>query len=169
MKFLRAVPFYKRNQKLGESIDAYFSELKQIARKCDFQDGDRMVRDRLVIGIGDHQTRKTQLEKKKLSLGEALDICRAQEQATTHAKEMNSTKTGLIGCNLDLERKPLKQIIKYSLDLQLLQHAVQYAAEYTWQENVQENLLLAIIAIGGDILQNFVETSLKKQKLTHWI
>ena len=128
-----------------------------------------MIRDRLVIGIADDETRKTLLEKKKLSLGEALDIGRAQEQVTTHAKEMNSTKTGLIGCNLDLEGKPLKEIIKYSLDLQLLQHAVQYAAEYTWQENVQHNLLLAIIAKRGDILQNSVEKSLKKQKLTHWI
>ena len=95
-----------------------------------------------------------------------MDICRAQEQAT---KEMSNTKTGWIGCNLDLKGKPLKDIIKYSLDLQLLQHAVQDAAKYTWQENVQQNLLLAIIAIRGDILHNSVETSLEKQKLAHWI
>ena len=51
-----------------------------------------MIRDRLVIGIAYDQTRKKLLEKKKLSLGEALDICRDQEQATMHAKEMSSTE-----------------------------------------------------------------------------
>ena len=101
--------FHKRNQKLGESIDAYFTELKQMARKCDFQDEDRMIRDRLVIGIADDQTRKKLLEKKKLSLGEALDICRAQEQATTHAKEMSSTENRVDRMQSGFKRKTPKR------------------------------------------------------------
>ena len=101
--------FHKRNQKLGESIDACFTELKQIARKCDFQDEDRMIRDRLVIGIAEDQTRKKLLEKKKLSLGEALDICRAQEQATTHAKEMSSTENRVDRMQSGFKRKTPKR------------------------------------------------------------
>ena len=51
------------------------------------------------------------------------------------------------------------------LDLQLLQHAVQDAIEklYTWRENAQQNLILALIAIRVGILHNSVETSLKKK------
>ena len=46
--------FQYRNQQLGESIDAYFTELIQIARKCYVQDDDRgTIRHRLVIGIAD--------------------------------------------------------------------------------------------------------------------
>ena len=101
--------FHQRNQKLGESIDAYFTELKQMARKCDFQDEDRMIRDRLVIGIAEDQTRKKLLEKKKLSLGEALDICRAQEQATTHAKEMSSTENRVDRMQSGFKRKTPKR------------------------------------------------------------
>ena len=80
-----------------------------MARKCDFQDEDRMIRDRLVIGIAEDQTRKKLLEKKKLSLGEALDICRAQEQATTHAKEMSRTENRVDRMQSGFKRKTPKR------------------------------------------------------------
>ena len=34
-KVFESYVFHKRNQSLGVSIDAYFTKLKQIARKCD--------------------------------------------------------------------------------------------------------------------------------------
>ncbi|GFR65841.1 Pol polyprotein [Elysia marginata] len=78
--------FHKRYQKTGESIDTYYKEQKH--------DEDRMIRDRLVIGIVDDKTREKLLEKKQLTLGEALDICRAQEQATAQAKQMSAISAG---------------------------------------------------------------------------
>ena len=59
MKFLRVIPAIRGTKNLVN-----FTELKQIARKCGFQDEDRMIRDSLVIGIADDQTRKKLLEKK---------------------------------------------------------------------------------------------------------
>ena len=71
-----------------------------------------MIRDRLLIGISDDQTRKKLLEKKKLSSGEALDICRAQEQATTHAKEMSSTENRVDRMLSGFKRKTPKRDFK---------------------------------------------------------
>ncbi|XP_035828299.1 uncharacterized protein LOC118478562 [Aplysia californica] len=83
--------FHKRNQKQYKTIDSYVTELRQLAKRCNFVEEDRMIRDRLVIGIQNDDIREKLLEQKKLSLSESgtLDIYRAQEKAKTQLQAMS--------------------------------------------------------------------------------
>ncbi|XP_030853177.1 uncharacterized protein K02A2.6-like [Strongylocentrotus purpuratus] len=73
--------FNKRDQKQGESIEAYVTELKQLAKTCKFCDclRESLIRDRIVLGIADTATRKILLQRKDLKLETAIDICRSSE------------------------------------------------------------------------------------------
>ena len=85
--------FHLRSQKEGESVDAYITDLRQLARKCNFAEEDRMIRDRVVIGLRDDVTRQKLLEQKKLTLSQTVDICRAQEAAKTQTQAMSTSCT----------------------------------------------------------------------------
>ena len=75
--------FHQRSQKECESVDAYATDLIQLARKCNFDKEDRMIRDRLVIGLRDDVTRQKLLKQKKLTPIQTVDICSAQDKAKT--------------------------------------------------------------------------------------
>ena len=49
-----------RNQQENQSIDAYVTALRTLAKTCKFCDciHDSIIRDRIVLGIEDHRTRK---------------------------------------------------------------------------------------------------------------
>ena len=87
--------FHQRSQKEGESVDAYVTDLRQLARKCNFAGEDRMIRDRVVNGLRTEVTRQKLLEKKKLTLSQTVDICRAQETAKMQTQVMS------ISCTVD--------------------------------------------------------------------
>ena len=52
-KVFQPYNFYQRSQKEGESVDAYVTDLRQLTRKCNFAEEDRMIRDRIVIRLKD--------------------------------------------------------------------------------------------------------------------
>ncbi|GFN86354.1 retrovirus-related pol polyprotein from transposon 17.6 [Plakobranchus ocellatus] len=89
--------FHRRNQVEGETIDNYVTGLRQIAKLCNFKEEDRMIRDRIVIGIINDKTREKLLEEKDLDLQKCLDICRAGETAQSQIKEMASSSVHQIG------------------------------------------------------------------------
>lgn len=62
-------------------IDAYVAMLRTLARTCKYEAlKDEMIRDRIVLGILDNNTRKKLLQEKKLDLQRCLDICRAMKK-----------------------------------------------------------------------------------------
>ncbi|GFR80074.1 monomeric sarcosine oxidase [Elysia marginata] len=89
--------FHKRNQTEGETIDNYVTNLRQIAKLCNFKEEDRMIRDRIVIGIINDKAREKLLEEKDLDLQKCLNICRAGETAQSQIKEMTSSSVHQIG------------------------------------------------------------------------
>ena len=66
--------FNNRKQEEGETVDHVVSSLQKLAKSCNSLE-DELVRDRLVVGIRDNKTRKLLLQKKKLTLINAIDIC----------------------------------------------------------------------------------------------
>ena len=79
--------FNTRNQHEGESIEDYVTELRQLAKDCEFGDLlDGLIKDRIVCGLIDNTARELLLREKKLTLEKSLEIVRASEQAT---QEMN--------------------------------------------------------------------------------
>ncbi|XP_041351092.1 uncharacterized protein LOC121370058 [Gigantopelta aegis] len=76
--------FNQRNQKIGETFDAYYASLKYLAKTCNCGDlHDSLIRDRIVLGIQDNTTRKRLLQERKLTLKTCSDICKSDEAAST--------------------------------------------------------------------------------------
>ena len=75
--------FFSRNQQEGETIDAYVTELRNKAHRCEFSDlKDGLIRDRIVCGIMNDSVRARLLRESDLSLEKCVDICRAAETST---------------------------------------------------------------------------------------
>lgn len=79
--------FNKRSQEDGESFDSFYTQIRKIAANCNFDTQlNRMLRDRIIVGIRDHRTQQKLLEVKELTLDRAVDICRSAEMSKEHAK-----------------------------------------------------------------------------------
>ena len=71
--------FNKRNQNQNESVDAYATALRTLAKTCNFgQLEDDLIRNRIVMGVRDESTRKKLQQVARLTLGQnqSIDICR---------------------------------------------------------------------------------------------
>ncbi|XP_048582219.1 uncharacterized protein K02A2.6-like [Nematostella vectensis] len=72
--------FNLRNQKEGERIDNFVSELKRLSLNCDFGAlRDSLIRDRIVGGVTSDELRGELLKKPDLTLQTAHDYCRTYE------------------------------------------------------------------------------------------
>ena len=81
--------FHQRVQQPGESVDDFLSDLRKMARTCEFaQLEDSLVRDRIVIGIRDEPTRRRLLQIKTLSLRDAIDAAKASEATSRRLRVM---------------------------------------------------------------------------------
>ncbi|XP_003378313.1 conserved hypothetical protein [Trichinella spiralis] len=60
--------FYKRNQKVGESIGNFVDEFRRLAQGCSLSQLDIMLRDRLVTGLRDEELQLHLFPSKKFDL-----------------------------------------------------------------------------------------------------
>ena len=85
--------FNQRVQEVGESFDSFLTALRTLAKTCNFGSmQDRMIRDRVVVGIKENSTRKKLLIETKLTLNKCIDICRANENTAKQLKDMTQTE-----------------------------------------------------------------------------
>lgn len=83
--------FNRRVQENGERFDVFLGEVRRLARSCQFEGVvDSMIRDRIVVGIRDDATRRKLLQVRDLTLKNAIDICKASEEAARQLKVMTS-------------------------------------------------------------------------------
>ena len=81
--------FNTRNQKAGETIESYVSDLKIKARSCNFGElCEELIRDRLVCGINNDHLRKTLLRDSGLTLAKAISVCQIHEVTEEHNKTL---------------------------------------------------------------------------------
>ena len=75
--------FNGRNQGQDESIDAYITALRSLAKTCRFCHclADSLLRDRIVLGINNHALWKRLLQERNLDLKKCIDLCRSSEAA----------------------------------------------------------------------------------------
>ena len=87
--------FNSRNQTPEETFDAYVAALRTLSQTCNFCDCIResLIRDRIVLGIQNPQTRKRLLQERKLALNKCIDICRSSETSASQMKIISGTKT----------------------------------------------------------------------------
>ena len=80
--------FYQRDQKEGETFENFLASIRSLVKTCNFCNNciDSLLRDRIVLGILDKETRSTLLKKKKLTLEKAMEICKVEENAKRQNK-----------------------------------------------------------------------------------
>lgn len=91
--------FNNRKQEPGESISAYVTELRVIAKNCAHNEitPDEILRDRLVLGVRDEKLRERLLRVNDLTLTKAVDICKASEQTSQQLKLITSGAEESVG------------------------------------------------------------------------
>ena len=88
--------FNKREQEPGESVDQYCTALMRLSEHCGFLTlRDSLIRDRLILGVKNDRSRKKLLEKKDLTLDNALDILRTQELTDIRALDMTTEEANV--------------------------------------------------------------------------
>ena len=82
--------FRKKKQDEGESFDSFFSKLCVLIKSCNFcaACSDSLMRDQIVTGVRDHDTRQDLLKVQNLTLQKCTDICRAAEAASSNNQGM---------------------------------------------------------------------------------
>ena len=80
--------FNTRAQHLDETTDTYVAALKNLRKTCNFCDclQDSLLRDRIVFGVKDGNTRKRLLQERNLDLHKCIDICRTYENTASQLK-----------------------------------------------------------------------------------
>ena len=83
--------FNGRNQGQDESIDAYITALRTLAKTCGFCDclADSLSRNRIVLEINSHTLRKRLLQERNLDLKKCIDLCRSSEAASSQIKNIS--------------------------------------------------------------------------------
>ena len=83
--------FFQRSQGKDESFQCFLTAVRALATTCDFKTmHDEMVRDRIVCGIANIATQRQLLQKKNLTLGECIELCRTAETTATYVERMNN-------------------------------------------------------------------------------
>ena len=81
--------FFCRNQDAGETVESYITTLRKMVKTCNFgRLEDRLLRDRVVMGILDENLRSKLLEVRQLDLKQCVDCCRAFESSKHKTKAM---------------------------------------------------------------------------------
>ncbi|KRY82815.1 Transposon Ty3-I Gag-Pol polyprotein [Trichinella pseudospiralis] len=83
--------FYKRNQKIGESISDFVADLRRLAQGCNFSDLEIMLRDRLGIGLRDEELQLRLFSRKNLTFESALEEALSAEAAAQHTREVRAS------------------------------------------------------------------------------
>lgn len=105
---MNSFSFNKRIQEEGEAFDSFYTSLRKLGDTCNFgEQQDRMLRDRIVIGITDHRIQQRLLEAKDLTLEKAVDMCRSAELSKEHIKILHKSEVQVVRSgNTDQRGKP---------------------------------------------------------------
>ncbi|XP_076804369.1 uncharacterized protein LOC143448486 [Clavelina lepadiformis] len=86
--------FHMCTQKEDQSIDKYVTQLKVIAKSCEFADlVESLIRDRVICGIRDHNLQEALLREDTLTPDKAMSICRAKELSKSQASATSENST----------------------------------------------------------------------------
>ena len=105
---LANIPFERfsfniRNQEPGESFEKYVTQLRLLARNCEFENkiinSDEILRDRILFGMRDVVVRKKLLMKPKITLRDVLLACRTEELSNRHVKALHEESENVHAVN----------------------------------------------------------------------
>ena len=89
-----AYKFFSRSQNAGETVEAYITALYKLSSTCNFGTmTDRLIKDRLVIGIRDDKVREKLLAKEQLDLETCIDTLKMLQLTHAYAQDINTDVT----------------------------------------------------------------------------
>ncbi|XP_031327272.1 uncharacterized protein LOC116158601 isoform X1 [Photinus pyralis] len=92
--------FFNRNQAEGESFDNFLTDLKKIAKICEFEKQEEsLVRDKIILGIRDRGLQEALLREADINLEKASNLCRAAEVSKQQVKLMREGKGNELNIN----------------------------------------------------------------------
>jgi hypothetical protein len=98
--------FWSRGQHDGESVDTWITELRKMAKRCEFTEEESMLRDKMVFGVRDVAMKERLLREPKLTLARALELCRAAEASREQVRTMTASGTAVSSdTHVDVLRK----------------------------------------------------------------
>ena len=84
--------FYRRDQKIGESVEEFKAELKKLSTHCSFGTHlDDTLRDRFVCGLRSTIVQKKLLAEKNLTFAGAVETASNMQRVESQAHTMNSS------------------------------------------------------------------------------
>lgn len=83
--------FFTKMQQEGEKFESFLAEIKKLSQTCEFETmTDRMIRDRIVLGIRDKMLQERLLRIEDLNLQKAIDYCRAAKVSKVQARNLQA-------------------------------------------------------------------------------
>ena len=83
--------FNRATQDSCENFDQFLTRVQRLSKKCEFGElCDSLIKDRLVIGINDDNTREHLLRTDNLDLEKAIQLCKAAELVKQRSMELKS-------------------------------------------------------------------------------
>ena len=84
--------FNSSNQKLGQTIEGYISELKKLSSTCEFGVlNESLIVDRLICGVRDNALRERMLRQVSLNLDAAIVMAKSAELVASQVRDLTST------------------------------------------------------------------------------
>jgi len=81
--------FYKREQQEGESVLNFIEDVKKLAKTCEFGcESNKLIRDRIVLGIRDRELQERLLSMSDLTLETAVEKCKINETTKHQVQEL---------------------------------------------------------------------------------
>ena len=106
--------FNKRQQNDGETFDPYLAELRTLIKTCDYCENCRpsILRDKIVIGIRNSDTRTELLKTKNIPLNDCINLCRSHETANKQTQALQPENVNKVQAYKSKGDKPKKDFRK---------------------------------------------------------
>ena len=95
-EIMQRFKFHTRSRKPGETVAEFVSELRAIAKDCNFGNREQlelMLRDRIVCGIANEKIQSKLLSEKSLTYQTAMSLAQSMEIAERNVKELQRVTT----------------------------------------------------------------------------
>ncbi len=101
--------FNTRFQGKDETVDEYITDLKTIAKRCNFGTlTDELVRDRIVCGTNSESVKVRLLRSEDLTLEKAVTVCKAEEESLKQIRHLGQD-TSVHSVKKKFDNKPRKE------------------------------------------------------------
>jgi len=83
--------FWAYQRAEAQTFDDYLTQLRSLAKKCDFVEIDNMIRDKIVFSVAEKGLKERLLREHNISLTKTLSLCRAFEVAKRELSTMDTS------------------------------------------------------------------------------